>query len=390
MSLSIAKPSLPLLLMLTVFASILAVLFTPAFPAIAKELEISSSMTQMTMTIFLIGYALGNLPYGPLANRYGRKYTLLLGISIALIGSVMVAAVPFIPSLVLLMSGRFLMGFGGCVGLKIATTMIGDAYDERESRKVTPYIILSFAIVPAIAIFIGGILTQKFGWESCLYFLVGYCILQLLVCLPMRETAKGLDLDALNWKKIGEKYVKKAKNKTVMLSALSLGLGTSYVYLFAAEAPFIGIQHLGMSPDIFGSMNFIPSLGMVVGGIIARLCADKYSAKGMLKTGACLILIGSLAMLLPFLGGWISIYTLFLPMPLIYLGLAFIFANALALGISHAKDKSTASAVLNFFNILVAVLILSFLGSFSDHSLVVMPLLFTLSSLLLFVLIHAL
>src|SRR5262245_6449862 len=103
---------LALILLLTSFASILAVLFTPAFPVIAKELEISSSMTQLTMTIYLIGYALGNLPYGPFANRFGRKPTLLLGISIAIIGSVMVAIVPFIPSLVLLMAGRFIMGFG--------------------------------------------------------------------------------------------------------------------------------------------------------------------------------------------------------------------------------------------------------------------------------------
>lgn len=381
---------LAVILLLTSFASLLAVLFTPAFPAIAQELQISSSVTQMTITVFLIGYAIGNLPYGPLANRFGRKPTLLLGISIAIIGSIMVAIIPRFPSLFLLMAGRFLMGFGGSVGLKIATTMIGDLYDEQQSRKVTPYVILSFAIIPAIGIFIGGLLTQFFGWESPLYFLVGYCVFLFLICLPLPETAKELDPHALHWKKIGEKYLDKTKNRTVMLAAFSLGLGTSFVYLFAAESPFIGIQFLGLSPETFGSMNFIPSLGMVVGGISARLFADKFSAQGMLKTGASIALLGSAIMLILFLAGAISPYTLFFPMPLIYFGLSFIFANGIAIGISRAKDKSTASAVLNFFNILVAVVVLAILGSFSNHFLATMPIIFTLSSLLLLVLIRAL
>jgi MFS family permease len=381
---------LPLILLLTSFATILAVLFTPAFPAIAQELAISPSTTQLTMTLYLVGYALGNLPYGPFANRYGRKPTLLFGIFIALIGSIAVSLVPWIPSLTLFLTGRFLMGFGASVGIKIATTIIGDIYNEHESRKITPYIILSFAIVPAIAMFIGGILTQHFGWTSCLYFLVGYSIFQFLLCLPMKETCKEFDLDALNWGKIGEKYLKKTKNKIVMLSALSLGLGTSFVYLFAAEAPFIAIQHLGLSPELFGSMNFIPSIGMVAGGILARLLADKYSSKQMLRVGVLIVGFGSCSMLLCFLFRVISVYTLFLPMPVIYFGLSFIFANALPLGITHAKDKSTASAVLNFFNIFVTVVVLAVLGSFASHSLAMMPLIFTCAAFLLFGLIRAL
>ena len=375
-----AKPSLLSLLLLTAFATILAVLFTPAFPEITKALKISPSMTQLTMTVFLIGYAIGNLPYGPLANRFGPKPTLLVGISIAFIGSVIVATIPSLP---LLMGGRFLMGLGGSVGIKIATTMIGDVFSEQEARKITPYIVLSFAVVPAIAIFIGGILTERLGWESCLYFIVFYCIFQYLICLPLPETAKKLDPKALNYADIGEKYLQKTKNKTVMLCAFILGFGTSFVYLFASEAPFIGIQHLRLSPEHFGSLNFIPSIGMVAGSLVARYGAEKHSATTVLRWGTIITVLSAFVMMLLFWKGHISSYTLFFPMIFIYFGLSLIFSNALAIGISHAKDKGTASAVLNFFNILVSVLLLGALGAFPSHHLMTMPVLFVISGVIL-------
>lgn len=377
------KPGIFSLLLLTSLGTLLAVLFTPAFPEIAKKLQISAGMTQMTMTLFLVGYALGNLPYGPLANRYGRKPTLLVGIGIAFIGSLMAAIVPSYPSLALLLSSRFLMGLGGGVGIKIATTMIGDSFSEQESRRITPYIVLSFAVVPAIAIYIGGVLTQRLGWESCLYFLVAYCAFQFAISLFLPETAKQLDPNALNSRMIGEKYLQESKNKTVLLCSLLLGFGTSFIYVFASESPFIGIEHLGLSPELFGALNFVPSIGMVIGSLLARFAAEKYTAIRMMRLGALISFGGSLLMLLLFWSGFISTYTLFLPMPLIYLGLSLIFANALALGISQAKDKGTASAVLNFLNIWVSVVLLGIVAPFSGLHLMAMPLIFAVSSTLL-------
>lgn len=377
------KPSIISLLFLSAFSTLPGVLFTPAFPAIKRELGISTSLTQMTMTIFLLGYALGNLPYGPTANRFGRKPTLLAGITIAFLGSIIVAMVSRVASIDLLLLGRFLMGFGASVGIKIATTMIGDAFSESEARHVTPQIVLTFAIVPGLAIFIGGILTQYLGWQSCLYFLVAYCLFQFFISINLPETAPKLDRHALNLKIIGEKYGKELKSPIVMAMALMLGLGTSYVYLFAAESPFIGIQYLGLTPQLFGMLNFIPSIGMAAGSFFSRIIATKHTGFTVLKWGIGIICISSLVMVFLFGFGMISTYTLFAPISLIYFGLSLVFSNALAIGISHAKDKSAASSVLNFINILVSVILLSVLSMFSTHHFIRMPLLFTTAGILL-------
>lgn len=84
------KPQLFILLLLATFASVSAVLYTPSLPEIAESLKITSTQAQFSMTAFLIGYALGNLPYGPLSNRFGRKPTLYLGILLAIGGSLLI------------------------------------------------------------------------------------------------------------------------------------------------------------------------------------------------------------------------------------------------------------------------------------------------------------
>ena len=140
-------PRILILLMLISYAAISAVLFTPALPELAAYFQITDSMAQATMSIFLVGYALGQLPYAPLANRYGRKKTIYIGLSLALFGTILCWVTS---SFHLFFIGRFLQALGAAVGLKITFTMIGDSYAGAEATKKIAYIMLAFAITPRI------------------------------------------------------------------------------------------------------------------------------------------------------------------------------------------------------------------------------------------------
>src|SRR5947209_1263557 len=113
-------PRILVLMILCAFLSIAAVVFTPAFPELSREFHLTDTQAQWVMTIFLLGTAFGRLPYGPIANRIGRKNTLFLGLGISILGTLVIL---FASSYLLLCIGRFIQALGCAVTLKIGYTM---------------------------------------------------------------------------------------------------------------------------------------------------------------------------------------------------------------------------------------------------------------------------
>lgn len=237
---------------------------------------------------------------------------------------------------------------------------------------------LSMAIAPGLAIGLGGVLTSHFGWESCFYFLAGYSAFLLLPSIFLPETAHELDVDALNLAKITSGFVQKLKNKKLVICALIMGCTSSFIYLFASEAPFIGINQMGLSADTYGVLNFIPPIGMIIGIFCAHQLAGKREMPSIIVVGILIALICALIMLCLFLLGIVSPWTLFIPMPLIYVGLSLTLSNASALAMSHARNKSNGSAVMNFINMGVCVVSLLIMETLPGHKTYTLPLFFSL------------
>ncbi|HSX04215.1 MAG TPA: multidrug effflux MFS transporter [Rhabdochlamydiaceae bacterium] len=374
------RPSFFILLFLVSFASVGAVLFTPALPSIASFFQVSAGKVQLTMTSFLLGYAFGQLPYGPLANRFGRKVTLYIGISLAILGSLLCAFSSPLDSFELLVFARFLQALGASVGLKVSFTMIADVYSQTEATKMLSGMMIAFAVMPGIAIAIGGWLTQLFNWESCFYFLVLFGIFILWISTKLPETAKSLDHHALNISSITAGYAEAFKNKLLVISGLIMGCCTATIYVFASKAPFIGISLIGLSPDVFGNYNLIPPVGMLLGALVSAKIVGKFSLLRILFAAAATSLIVAFTMLIPFLVGKINPTVLFFPMLLIYFAQALILANASSYGLANAKNKSNGSAVMNFVNLSTSVAAVLLLEFIYPESAILMPLSFMIFS----------
>ncbi len=378
------EPSLWILLLLVSFASISAVLFTPSLPELTQKLQITPSEAQFTITIFLVGYALGNLPYGPLANYLGRKSAIYVGIMLALAGSALIVLVAFVGLFWLFILGRFLLALGSSVGITLAYTIIGDIYKKKALTKKISYFMLVFAIGPSASVALGGFLTAHFGWVSCFYFLIAYSLFLLIATSYLPETIKKLDRDALILKKIREGYCAKLKNKTLITASVLMGLGSSTIYLFASEAPFVGISYIGLTPEAYGLLNFIPPAGMIVGSILVNILAGKKEPFSVILLGIFIALSSSLVMLGLFLLGSISLWSLFLPMPFIYIGDTLVFSNASSFAMTYARNKSNGSAVMNCINLAMCVLILLAVEALASHHLLVMPITFATVFFLMF------
>lgn len=370
------KPSIITLLALMPFASIAAVLFTPALPAIALWFHISESAAGSAMSLFLLGYALGNLPYGPLAKRYGRKGAIYCGIGMTIFscGLILIAGHYHLWNLFLI--GRFLSALGSSVGMKIAFTIIADVFNKEEATKKVAIATLAFATAPSLAIALGGYLTASFGWQSCFYALIAYSISLLTLSLFLRETAPSLDPQALKPAHIMNGYQRKFKNRTLVYCGLILGGVTSITYLFSTIAPFLAINRLHVSPQHYGLMNCIPPLGLIGGSFASHWLASRRSKLSAIALGSTISLAASALMLMLFLTGAISLWTLFIPISLIYFGTSLIFSNASSFAMDHIQDKSNGSAVMGFINLLVATSAVLIAESLHSPHPTLLPLLF--------------
>jgi len=372
---TIHEPSFFTLAMMISFASVNAVLFTPALPDIAQFFVITHHKAQELMTLFLIGYASGQLIYGPLANRFGRKPALYAGIILQIISSLLCVLSGIIHEYFVLILSRFLLALGSGVGLKMAFTMVNEFYTPKIASQKIAYLMLAFAVTPGLGIALGGILNTHFGWESCFYAGAIYGFILLLLVSRLEETHTNLHYNALKITSLVTAYSTQFRNNKLITGGLLMGASTAFIYIFAAAAPFIAINLLGMSSTDYGIANILPPIGLIIGSFVSAKLAKEHSLSFIIKIGIWFAFVGILLMIVIKAALSSAILSLFVPMILIYFGLSLVLPNASAIAMSHAEDKAHGSAVMNFINMGLATLAVLSLGFF-PMSTILLPIFF--------------
>ncbi len=359
------KPSLLTLLLLISLASAAAVLNTPAMPAMMQYFQVDVSSIRWVVTIFILAYAMAPLIYGPITHRFGRKKTIYGGIGLGGAGMILCFLSAPTHNFSLLLLGRFIQGLGTGVGLVLAVTIINDVYHGVEARRISSYTALSFAIFPGIGVFLGGVLVHYFNWQSAFYFWLGYSVLMLYLVSRLPETSQHIDLQALNIKNIAQRYWVAFRDKRLISYAFLWGCSTSIVYLFTADLPLIVIKQLHIAPNIFGLVNLLTYLGTFVGNLIAAKLAGRFAGRTLISVGLISALLASLVLVGGYQLGYLNLWIIYGTGALIFMSLSLVFTNAMALAAAHLDNRVTASAVMSFINMGLAVLVLFLSGLFS-------------------------
>jgi DHA1 family bicyclomycin/chloramphenicol resistance-like MFS transporter len=345
------EPHILILIIMSSFASMGAIIFTPALPEIGEYFNVSQGHSQLTISLFLLGYAIGQLIYGPLANRFGRKPAFFIGVFISTLGSIFsILSEPF-QSFELLIFGRVLEALGSSAGFVISFTIINDHYYPEQSRRVVAYLMLSFAIVPGMATFIGGILVAHFHWVSCFYFLLFYGLLLGIAASLLKETSTSISKQALHFRQIKKGYTIAFKDKLLRTVSLFFGLSGMCVYIYAATMPFIAINYFKMTPQEYGLIGLIPYVGTALGSLISARLSATLNAKSLMKIGLIIDVIVSMTIAISFYFYFINIWFLIL------CGFCFMFGNCLIAGngasiaTTKVEDKANASAIMSFITV---------------------------------------
>lgn len=362
------------LLLLASFASFCAVLLTPALPAIAGYFHVSAARADAVITVYLLGYAAGQLFYGPLANHFGRKKALVTGILITLAATLLSAIACLFNNFDLFVMTRFLMGIGASSGLVISMVIIKDTQDANSARHTFAKVITAFAFVPFIAIALGGSITHYSSWPSALALIFIYSIYLFFAVRRLPETLSPAQHRKISIPYLLKSYFHLLQNLPFLKLVLLFTLAGSSSYIFNTLAPVIAIKNLHISPEFYGWLSIIPSLGIFFGAWLAARLAHKIKAAQMMIYGAALMLIGGGLLMVLFGFNYINLPGVYAAATLIFCGASIINPNASMQALTKVSDHANATSVMNATVLFLSSLLVGIPGRFIETSVNALPL----------------
>ncbi len=330
-------------------------MYLPAFPSIATGLKTSVATVTFSLSSFFIGISIGQLLYGPLLERFGRKIPLYFGLSLYAISSFACATAMSVETLILF---RFFQALGGCVGMVASRAMVRDLFDVKDNAKVFSTLMLVIAVSPIIAPTLGGFITTYFGWRYIFIMLIIVIAAILAGTYFLLPNSKGPDKTySLKPAAILSSFGSILKHPQFALFTLSGSIASAGLYAFISGSPFVFIEFFKVSQQHYGWFFGFVASGLIGSSQLNSVLLKKYSSEQIIKVAlyfqsAVAIVLVSTAL--------IGVSELYSTVILVFLFLCcqgFIFPNASALSMApFGHNAGSASALMGFIQMSIGAL----------------------------------
>nr|WP_269446052.1 multidrug effflux MFS transporter [Paramagnetospirillum magneticum] len=342
-----------LLTLLVAFGPVCTDLYLASLPDMARDLATTTTMVQLTLSAFVGGFAVMQLVYGPLSDRFGRRPLLLGGVAIYVVASVYCV---FAPSIEALIAGRFFQAVGACCGPVLGRAVVRDLYARDQAAKVMSYMASAMALAPLVAPTVGGWFHTLFGWRSNFLLLALFgVILLVLVWRMLGETNQHKDPAALDLGRMLENYREILTHRLFLGYVLTMTAAFGGLFSFISASSFVLIDVMGMEPRHFGLAFAFASAGFLVGGFIGARLTHRFGIERMVFTGTlgCTIAGVTLAALvwsgLAKPGGIAGIVMIMGPVMAFFASCALVLPNATAGAIApFPRAAGAASSAMGF------------------------------------------
>jgi len=355
---------------LTALAPLSIDLYLPALPELTRDFGASASEGQLTLTACLAGLALGQMVFGPLSDRLGRRPPLLVGLAAYAAASF---ACAFAQSLWLLVALRLAQGLAGAAGIVIARAIVRDLRSGAAAARVFSYLMLVTGMAPILAPILGAQLLRVTTWNG-LFVLLAVVGLALLLA-----TASGLD-ETLPASRRRRGSVHETVHTSIGLLrdrvflgyALVLGLAFGELFSYIAGSPFVLQEIYGVSPQLYGGVVALNALGLVVSGQINGALVGRVAPAHLLAFGVALAAVAGLCLLAVVLGG-IGLAGILPCLFAVVASLGFVMPNATALALTdYPHAAGSASALLGVLQFLIGAAVAPLVGVAGSESAVPM------------------
>lgn len=357
-------------------------MYLPAFPEIARDLNTTSKSVSLTLTSYFIGISLGQLFYGPIMDKYGRKKPLILGLSIFLISALACSFTPNINTLILF---RFTLAVGGCAGMVASRAIVRDLFDDKEIARVFSTLILIMGVAPILAPALGSWMINIFNWRYIFIFLsVFSAMLIILVVYTLPESNLNRAKAKLKLNSSLVNYYHVLKNPLFLNYALSGTFSMAAMFTYIAGSPLVLIEIYGLEEHNYAYIFGLNAAGFIVGSQVnSFLLRKKDTERLSFSTNGLAVIIG-IAFLLVSVFTDISLNSFLIFLFSIMFLLGFVNPNTSALAIiPFSQNAGVASALLGSLRMLSGALasaLLSVFYSGTELSMVALILFFLCAS----------
>ena len=320
-------------------------MYLPAFPDIARGLHTTVAQVTLSLSSFFIGISVGQLLYGPLLERFGRKNPLYVGLSIYLLTSIGCAAAGSVNALIVL---RLLQALGGCVGMVAARAMVRDLFEVKENAKIFSTLMLVVAVSPIIAPTLGGYVTAVLGWRYVFAMLILVDIIIIAgVFFLLPESKKPDPNFSLRPTPIIRNFAGVIIHPQFYTYALTAAISAAGLYAYIGGSPHVFMEIFQVNERQYGWIFALIAMGLIGASQVNSVLLRLYSSEQIIKVAlSCQSIIGA-TMALITLFGWND---LFITIFLIFIFLCtqgFVFPNASALSLAaFGHNAGSASALL--------------------------------------------
>lgn len=323
-----------LLGLLTAIGPLSTDMYLPSLPSIQRHFGASAGYVQWTLSAYLIGFAIGQIFYGPLSDRRGRKRVMLAGLTLYGLANL---ASAFAPNLDVLIGARLVQGLGAAGPLVIARAIVRDLYEGREAGQQLARMGTIMGIVPAIAPILGAALEISFGWRANFIGVVLLVIgLAGTVIIRMPETLRMPLSTPFSLREITRGYRDLIGDRRFIPFALLSAVTYAGLFAFISGSSFVMQGHFGLSPSAFALAFGLMVLGYILGTIFAQRTVARAGSLRAIEIGALLQAVAGVAMLA---------FSVFLPRAL--LGLC-IPMSIYVMGVGFTLPQSAAGALMPF------------------------------------------
>lgn len=325
--------------MLTAFGPFVTDMYLPTLPAMSEYFHTTSSMVQLGLTASMIGLAAGQLLFGPLSDKYGRRLPLIISMilfAVATIGCI------YSYTIMQFVGWRLIQGIAGAGGI-ISRSVAADKYSGRELAKMLALIGAINGVAPVAAPMGGGFLAGSVGWTGIFWCLFVLGIILLLGSIHFEESLPVEDRKEKSWRSVFRSFIDVLRNSSYVCYTLQFGFAQGVLFANIASAPFIMQQHYGFSPLMFSICFGINAIFIVISAASAIKFRRQEQALHYGSTG--MVVVSALLLVALVLDCNFWIYELLLIGLLSMLGLTFTASNTLTMDCEH-NNAGMASALL--------------------------------------------
>ncbi|PKU24791.1 Bcr/CflA family multidrug efflux MFS transporter [Telmatospirillum siberiense] len=349
---------------LMAFASISTDTYLPAFPTISAAFQVDPGRIQLTLSSYLIGFSVGQLIWGPIGDRYGRRKPIAVGMILFMIGSGGCALSGTAEQMI---GWRVIQALGACSGPVLARAMVRDLYARERSAQMLSTLMLVMGVAPLLGPLLGGQILALWSWQAIFWCLVGFGILALIGVLALPETLAASRRSAQGLAEVWINYLTLVRNPRLLGYAAAGGFYYGGAYAYIAGTPFAYIDYYHVPPQAYGLLFGLNIVGMMGANFLNSRLVMRLGSDRIFHFGAGIAALSGVMTALDARFGWGGLVGLVLPLFFFFSVSGFIVANSVAGALAaFPRNAGAASAVVGATHYGSGIFSAAALGWFAD------------------------